>query len=118
MLAHTIPFDPAEPRTALTQIPAQPGVFALFAADERAEPYLSRTPNLKRRLKRFLDARPTQTRRLRLTEKITRIEYTLTGSDFESALYLYTASMQSFGDAARKRMHLRSPYFLRMTSEN
>src|ERR1700761_4770269 len=118
MLAHTIPFDPAEPRTALTQIPAQPGVFALFAADERAEPYLSRTPNLKRRLTRFLDARPSQTKRLRLTEKIARIEYTVTGSDFESALCLYVASMQVFGEGTRKRMHLRSPYFMRMTSEN
>ncbi len=26
--------------------------------------------------------------------------------------------MQAFGDATRKRMHLRSPYFLRMTNEN
>ncbi|QNI32803.1 excinuclease ABC subunit C [Alloacidobacterium dinghuense] len=118
MLVHSIAFDPTNPASALAQIPAQPGVFALFAADERAEPYLSRTPNLKRRLTRFLDARPSQSKRLRLTEKIARIEYTLTGSDFESALCLYAASMQAFGEATRKRMHLRSPYFLRMTSEN
>src|SRR5580698_2082623 len=118
MLVHSIAFDPANPASALTQIPAQPGVFALFAADDRAEPYLSRTPNLKRRLTRFLDARPSQSKRLRLTEKIARIEYTLTGSDFESALCLYAASMQVFGDATRKRMHLRPPSFLRMTSDN
>jgi excinuclease UvrABC nuclease subunit len=118
MLVHSIAFDPTNPASALAQIPSQPGVFALFAADEHAEPYLSRTPNLRRRLTRFLDARPSQTKRLRLTEKIARIEYTLTGSDFESALRLYAASMQVFGDATRKRMHLRPPYFLRMTSEN
>jgi excinuclease ABC subunit C len=118
MLVHSIPFDPTNPAAALAQVPAQAGVFALFAADERAEPYLSRTPNLKRRLTRFLDARPSQTKRLRLTGKIARIEYTLTGSDFESALCLYSVSMQSFGDATRKRMHLRTPYFLRMTSDN
>lgn len=119
MLVHSIAFNPTDPAGALAQVPAQPGVFALFAADERAEPYLSRTPNLKRRLTRFLDARPSQTKRLRLTEKIARIEYTLTGSDFESALCLYSASMQAFGEAAaRKRMHLRPPYFLRITSEN
>ncbi len=102
MLVHSIAFDPTNPASALTQIPAQPGVFALFAADDRAEPYLSRTPNLKRRLTRFLDARPSQSKRLRLTEKIARIEYTLTGSDFESVLCLYAASMQVFGDATRK----------------
>src|SRR5215471_667660 len=118
MLVHSIAFDPANTVSALAQIPAQPGVFALFGADERAEPYLSRTPNLKRRLTRFLDAKPTQSKRLRLTEKIARIEYTLTGSDFESALCLYSASMQAFGETTRKRMHLRSPYFLRMTGEN
>lgn len=118
MLTHSIPFDPSEPRAALTQIPAQPGVFALFGADESAEPYLSRTPNLRRRLTRFLDARPSQSKRLRLTEKIARIEYTLTGSDFESLLQLYAVSKLAFGDAARKRMHLRSPFFLRMTMEN
>ncbi|HLH35596.1 MAG TPA: hypothetical protein VKX41_13045 [Alloacidobacterium sp.] len=119
MLVHSIAFDPANPAAALAQIPAQPGVFALFAAEEHAEPYLSRTPNLKRRLTRFLEARPSQTKRLRLTERIARIEYTLTGSDFESALCLYSASMRTFGDAAaRKRMHLRPPYFLRMSSEN
>jgi hypothetical protein len=118
MLVHSIAFDPTNPAPALAQIPAQSGVFALFAADDRAEPYLSRTPNLKRRLTRFLNARPSQSKRLRLTEKIGRIEYTLTGSDFESAICLYAASMQAFGDATRKRMHLRPPSFLRMTSDN
>lgn len=118
MLTHSIAFDPADPKAALAQMPARPGVFALFASDERAEPYLTRTPDLKRRLTRFLNARPSQTKRLRLTEKIARIEYALTGSDFESALCLYAASMRAFGDATRKRMHLRPPYFLRMTSEN
>ena len=118
MLTHSISFDPTDPTAALAQIPVQPGVFALFAADDRAEPYLSRTPNLKRRLSRFLNARPTQSKRLRLTEKIARIEYSLTGSDFESVLCLYTASMRAFGEATRKRMHLRSPSLLRMTSDN
>jgi excinuclease UvrABC nuclease subunit len=118
MLAQSIAFDPAEPKSALAQVPAQAGVFALFAGDERAEPYISRTPNLRRRLARFLDARPTQSKRLRLTEKIARIEYSLTGSDFESLLLLYRVSAQIFGEAVRKRMHLRAPFFLRMAMEN
>jgi excinuclease ABC subunit C len=118
MLVHSISFDPSNPQTALAQIPPQPGVFALFGADERAEPYLSRTPNLRRRLTRFLDARPSQSKRLRLTEKIARIEYTLTGSDFESLWTLYTISIQIFGDATRKRMHLSAPSLLRMSTEN
>jgi excinuclease ABC subunit C len=118
MLVHSIAFDPSSPQTALAQIPQRPGVFALFGAEERAEPYLSRTPNLYRRLTRFLDARPSQSKRLRLTEKIARIEYTLTGSEFESLLTLYAATRKIFGEATRKRMHLRSPSFLRMSTEN
>ncbi|HZU10282.1 MAG TPA: excinuclease ABC subunit C [Pseudacidobacterium sp.] len=118
MLANSIAFDPLNPKAVLSEIPARAGVFALFAADERAEPYVSRTPNLHRRLSRFLDARPTQSKRLRLTEKIARIEWSLTGSDFESLLLLYRLSAQLFGDAVHKRMHLRAPFFLRMAMEN
>jgi hypothetical protein len=118
MLAHAIPFDPANPAPALAQLPQKPGVFALCGADPAAEPYLSRTPNLQRRLKRFLDARPTQGRRLRLTEKVARIEYSPVGSDFESWLVLYSASLEAFGERARKRMHLTAPPLIRFAGQN
>jgi excinuclease UvrABC nuclease subunit len=101
-----------------TEIPAAAGVFALFGADEGAEPYISRTPNLRRRLKRFLDPRPDQSKRLQLAGRVTRIEYAVTGSDFEALLQLYEATSAAFGERARKRLHLRTPFFLRMTMEN
>ena len=118
MLAHSIPFDPADPAVALSQLPLKPAVFALFGADPAAEPYLSRTTNLQRRLKRFLDARPTQGRRLRLTEKVARIEYTTVGSEFESTLVLYSASLAAFGEGARKRLHLTPPALIRFADQN
>jgi len=118
MLAQTLPFDPSNPTPTLAALPEKPGIFALFGADPKAEPYLARTTNLRRRLKRFLDAKPTQTKRLRLTERVARIEYTATGSDFESSLALYNATHQAFGERARKRLHLYAPYFLRMTVKN
>jgi hypothetical protein len=99
-------------------MPAAPGVFALLGADENAEPYLSRTPNLRNRLRRLLDPRPDQTRRLRLAQSISRIEYSLTGSDFEALLLLYGASILAFGERAHKRLHLRAPVLLRMAMEN
>lgn len=99
-------------------IPAAAGVFALFAADPDAEPYISRTPNLRRRLRRLLDPRPDQSRRLQLAGRVARIEYAVSGSDFESILLLYNASLSTFGDRARKRLHLRPPFLLRMTIEN
>jgi excinuclease UvrABC nuclease subunit len=118
MLAQTLPFDPTNPAPTLAALPEKPGIFALFGADPKAEPYLARTTNLRRRLKRFLDAKPTQTKRLRLTERVARIEYTATGSDFESTLALYNATHEAFGERARKRLHLYAPYFLRMTLKN
>jgi excinuclease ABC subunit C len=118
MLTQTLNFDPTNPQPTLAALPESPGIFALFGADPKAEPYLARTTNLRRRLKRFLDAKPTQTKRLRLTERVARIEYTVTGSDFESNLALYNATHQAFGERARKRLHLYTPYFLRMTMKN
>jgi excinuclease ABC subunit C len=116
VLSSSLNFDPRNP--PWMEIPAEAGIFALFGADPRAEPYLSRTPNLRKRLRRLLDPKPTQSKRLRLAESVVRIEYTLTGSDFEAWLLLYDAWLASFGERARKRLHLRPPVFLRMAMEN
>jgi excinuclease ABC subunit C len=116
VLACSLAFDPGNP--PWSEIPARAGIFALFGADERAEPYLSRTPNLRNRLRRLLDPRPDQSKRLRLAESVARIEYTLTGSDFEGWLLLYDASLAAFGERARRRLHLKPPTFLRMAMEN
>lgn len=116
MFPNQIPFSAAEPEWE--RIPAAAGVFALFGEDGRAEPYVSRTPNLRRRVRRLLDARPDQTKRLQLAGRVARIEYAVTGSDFEALLQLYEASWPVFGERARKRLHLRPPALLRMTVEN
>jgi excinuclease ABC subunit C len=116
MFPNQLAFDAAHP--AWETIPAEAGVFALFGDDPEAEPYISRTPNLRRRMRRLLDARPDQTKRLRLAGHVARIEYALTGSDFEALLQLYRASWTAFGERARKRLHLRPPALLRMTVEN
>lgn len=116
MFSCSLQVDPASPHWA--EIPAQPGVFALFGADPRAEPYVSRTPNLRNRLRRLLDPRPDQSRRLRLAQSTARVEYSLTGSDFEALILLYNATLEAFGDRVRKRLHLRPPMLLRMAMEN
>jgi excinuclease ABC subunit C len=119
-LAHSIHFDPADPGTSLSGLPEAPAVFALCAVDPAAEPYLSKTPNLRRRLMRFLrgpqSAAPS--RRLQLAHMVDHIDYSLTGSDFESSLCLYQASLEAFGGRAQRRMRLRPPAFLRMSVDN
>lgn len=119
-LAHSIHFDPAEPSASLSGLPEAPAVFALCAADPAAEPYLSKTPNLRRRLMRFLRGPQggATSRRLQLAHLVDQIEYTVTGSEFESSLCLYQASLRAFGQRAQKRLRLRPPAFLRMSVDN
>ena len=121
-LANSLPFDPADPRGSLAGLPEGAGIFALYAADAAAEPYLGKTPNLRRRLMRFLRGPApgvaATTRRLQLAHLVDHIEYSVTGSDFESSLCLYQASLRAFGERARKRLRLRPPAFLRMSVEN
>jgi hypothetical protein len=122
--AHRIEFLPENSDVLLRQIPAAPGVFALRGADSTAEPYLTRAADLRRRLRRLLappeqhdaDGRPVPSKRLNLRNRVAFIEYTRTGSEFESTLLLYHASRAAFGaDEARRRLRLHPPYFLRIT---
>jgi excinuclease ABC subunit C len=119
-LAHSIRFDPADPGASLSGLPEAPAVFALCAADPAAEPYLSKTPNLRRRLMRFLRGPQggAVSRRLQLAHMVDHIDYSVTGSDFESSLCLYEASLRAFGERAQRRLRLRPPAFLRMSLEN
>lgn len=124
LLGTAISFDPADPARALSMLPDGCGVFALFAEDAHAEPYLAKAAHLRRRLHRLL--RPTlgQTRRLQLAEKIRRIEYTETGSDFASELAFYDAAAAvekqsgGAGRSAAKRLRLHPAAFLKVGMEN
>ena len=51
---HRIDFSPENADEILRAIPAAPGVFALRGEDPAAEPYLTRTADLRRRLRRLL----------------------------------------------------------------
>ena len=82
----SLPFDPADPKAALAQLPQSPAVFALYGADAHAEPYIGRTPNLRARLDRLLQPSAKHPRRLHLAGLVRRIEWRLTGSEFESLL--------------------------------
>ncbi len=120
---HRIAFSPESAESLLRELPAAPGVFALRGEDPTAEPYLTRAADLRRRLRRLLappeaapDGTPIPSKRLNLRSRIRFIEWTPTGSDFESTLLLYRASRAAFGpDEARRRLRLHAPFFLRIT---
>jgi excinuclease ABC subunit C len=119
----TLPFSPENAVEVLREIPTLPGVFALRAPQtsdgKPAEPYLTRAADLRRRITRILAPPDSQSKRLNLRERVATIEYTVTGSEFESTLTLYHAAASIFGLAeARRRLRLHTPYFLRFTAEN
>jgi excinuclease ABC subunit C len=125
--AHRIEFLPEGSDALLRSIPAAPGVFALRGADTAAEPYLTRAADLRRRLRRLLappearneDGTPVLSKRLNLRERVRFIDYTRTGSDFESSLVLYRAARSAYGpEEARRRLRLHAPYFLRVTMQH
>jgi excinuclease UvrABC nuclease subunit len=117
-------FEPERAAAILRQIPALPGVFALRGERAADEPYLTRAADLRRRMTRLLNPPPgpdgqPQSKRLNLRDRVRTIEYTVTGSEFESLLQLYDAASAIFGHAAaRKRLRLHPPYFLRLTLEH
>lgn len=112
-------FSPEKADEILRSIPALPGVFALYGKQEGSEPYLTRAADLRRRMKRLLAPPESQSKRLNLRDRVVRIEYTVTGSEFESTLTLYHASAAIFGYAeARRRLRLHTPAFFRFAQEN
>jgi len=113
-----LPFDPANPRAALIQLPHAPAVFALYGAEAHAQPYIGRTPNLRARLERLLQPSPKHPRRLQLAGRVRRIEYRLTGSDFESLLLQFELLEKIYGPKSLDRMHLGAPTFIRYLGSN
>lgn len=126
-----IPFSPDHPPDFFAQFPAAPAVFLLRGADENAEPYASKTASLRRRLQRLLappESRPSpakaagpgapQSKRLNLRERVATIEYTLTGSDFESVLLLYRILRREFPKTYQKRLRLHPPPLIKLNLEN
>jgi excinuclease UvrABC nuclease subunit len=118
VLTHSIPFATDHPSDYFIQFPAKPAVFALRGLDESAEPYVGKTANLRKRLLRLLSPPESQSKRLNLRERVGRIEYSLTGSDFESTLLLYKTSRKEFPKTYQKRLRLHSAPVIRFNLEN
>lgn len=118
MLNNSIPFSPECGPEFSAEFPAAPAVFLLRGADESAEPYVSKTANLRRRLQRLLGAPEGQSRRLNLRDRAAQIQYSLTGSDFESTLLLYRVLRQEFPQTYQKRLRLRPAPLIRFNLEN
>jgi hypothetical protein len=120
-------FRPEAADETLREVPAAPGVVCLRGERTTDQPYLTRVADMRRRLRRLLDSpdavddagRPVLSKRLNLRERVRWIEWTRTGSEFESTVVLYCAARANFGSAeARRRLRLHAPFVLRMAMSN
>jgi len=117
VLTERLEFTPDRDTEVFACAPAAPAVFILRGNDPQAEPYVSKTANLRRRLQRLLGP-PEQTRRLNLRDRARFIEYTATGGDFESGFLLYRVLRKTFPKTYADRLRLRFAPLLKLHLEN
>jgi excinuclease ABC subunit C len=118
VLTERLEFAPERDAEIFAAVPAAPAVFLLRAADAKAEPYISKTANLRRRLQRLLGPVAERTKKLNLRDRVRSVEYSPAGSDFESGLLLYLVLREAFPKNYSDRMRFRFAPFVKLHLEN
>jgi excinuclease ABC subunit C len=118
VLTECLEFAPERDSEIFASVPAAPVVFLLRGADLHSEPYVSKTANLRRRLQRLLGPVEERTRKLNLRDRVRTIEYTPTGSDFESGFLLYTTLREVFPKTYADRLRFRFAPLVKLHLEN
>jgi excinuclease ABC subunit C len=118
VLSERLEFIPQDDEALFTTVPATPAIFVLRSDEPQSEPYITKTANLRRRLQRLLGKPTEQTKRLNLREVVRWIEYTTTGSDFESGFQLYRALRAYFPRTYAARLRLRFAPLVKLHLEN
>jgi excinuclease ABC subunit C len=118
VLTERLEFAPERDAEVFSAVPSAPAVFSLREEDARAEPYVSKTANLRRRLQRLLGPVGERTKKLNLRHRIRFIEYAPTGSDFESGFVLYQVLRSRFPKTYSNRLRFRFAPLVKMHLEN
>jgi excinuclease ABC subunit C len=118
VLTERLEFRPERDGEIFASVPAAPAVFLLRGAEPGSEPYVSKTANLRRRLQRLLSPPEERSRRLNLRDRVQAIEYTRTGSDFESGFVLYQVLRAAFPKTYANRLRLRPAPLVKLHLEN
>ena len=118
MLTERLDFAPERDAELFAAVPAAPAVFLLRGADPQSDPYISKTANLRRRLQRLLGPVEERTKKLNLRDRVRAIEYTPTGSDFESGFLLYAVLRETFPRTYSARLRFRFAPLVKLHLEN
>jgi len=111
-------FVPERDSECFAAVSASAAVFVLRGSGEREEPYVGKTANLRRRLQRLLGAADGQSRKLNLRDRVRRVEWAPTGSDFEASFQLYRLLRTEFPDTYGKRLRLRFAPLVKLILDN
>src|SRR5258708_29285762 len=96
---------------SITALPNSDAVFLVWGGDRSA--YLAKTSMLRRRLLRILKpAEGSPRRSLNLREVVTRVEYWLTASRFESMLLHYALAREHFPQEDLRLVQRRMPAYV------
>jgi excinuclease UvrABC nuclease subunit len=118
VLVCRLEFIPVRDAEIFASVPAAPAVFLLRGDDPQSEPYVSKTANLRRRLQRLLGAPAEHSKRLSLRDRVRWIEYSPTGSDFESGFLLYRLLRITFPKTYSTRLRLRFAPLVKLHLDN
>ncbi len=118
MLACGLEFVVDRDAEGFASVPAVPAVFLLRGDDPHSEPYVSKTANLRRRLQRLLGVPAEHSKKLNLRDRVRWIEYSPTGSDFESRFLLYQVLRAAFPKTYSNRLRLRFAPLVKLHLEN
>ena len=111
-------FDPEDDEEFFALLPERPAVCLIEAREEKAEPHLIRTANLRRRLQRLLGPLDPSSKRLNLREFARQVRYRVTNSAFEQSLTYYQIARQRFPKRYRDLMRLRPSPVLKINLKN
>jgi len=98
----SLPFDPADAKAALAQLPQTSAVFALYGAEAHAEPTLAARPTCVRGSPPA-SAFARASAPVAIGRRVRRIVWQLTGSEFESLLLQFELLQNEYGAKCLER---------------
>ncbi len=111
-------FDPAREDEFFAALPECAGVYLIVPRAEGAQPYLSRTVDLRRAAERLLRRPEVVSKRLNLRDVAARIRFRVTGSRFEQSYALYQQARLHFPKRYRDFIRLRPPAVVKINLRN
>ncbi|TAM79517.1 MAG: hypothetical protein EPN47_17070 [Acidobacteria bacterium] len=121
-LESSLEFNPgSESEPFFKQFEHNAAVFALFSDSSTAHgtaPYIGRTRDLQRRLRRVLREPEGNSRLLNLRAMTRRIEYQYAGPGFELQWLVYRLSRHYYPQQYRARLRLKAPVLLKLNLGN